>query len=218
MPLSPLLIKLLGIIQPAVLMSIAVFVGVRLASRVGLFSPAADAAADGGNVAAAFKPQIVPGLIGGLAGGIAILSTWLLLKPFLPVEFVTRAERLNKLLPFLTRLLYGGIIEELLLRWGVMTLLVWLAWRLLQKGQGKPRVIFFVNAIIISSVVFGLGHLPLVSALGMDFTAIISSVVVANSIFGLIAGYLYWKKGLEAAIIAHMLAHVVLVTAIYFPT
>ncbi len=35
-------------------------------------------------------------------------------------------------------------------------------------------------------------------------------------LFALIAGYLYWKKGLEAAIVAHMLAHVVIVTAVYF--
>jgi membrane protease YdiL (CAAX protease family) len=37
-------------------------------------------------------------------------------------------------------------------------------------------------------------------------------------VFGVIAGYLYWKKGLEAAIIAHMMAHVVMVMAIYFGT
>lgn len=219
LPFSPVVLKLVSLIQPAVLLSIAVFVGVALASKVGLFSPAAEAAADRGNIASALKPQIAPGLIGGLAGGFGILLAWLLWKPFLPPVFVTRAEQLNKVLPFLTRLLDGGITEELLLRWGVMTLLVWFAWRLLQKGKGKPRVICFVSAIIISSVVFGLGHLPLASALAVDFTiAIVSYIVFANSLFGLIAGYLYWKKGLEAAIIAHMLAHVVIVTAVYFGT
>jgi hypothetical protein len=219
LPFSPFVLKLLSTIQTSILLSVAVFVGVALASRVGLSSPAAEAAAGRGNIASALKPQIAPGLTGGLAGGVAIISSWLLWKPFLPVEFVTRAERLNKSLPFPTRLLYGGIIEELLLRWGVMTLLVWLAWRLLQKGQGKPHTLFFVIAILISSVVFGLGHLPLASALGVNFTvAIVSYVVVANSVFGLIAGYLYWKKGLEAAVIAHMLTHVILITAIYFGT
>jgi len=219
LPFSPLLLKLLSMIQTSILLSVAVFVGVALASRVGLSSPAAEAAAGKGNIASALTPQIAPGVTGGLAGGVAIISTWLLWKPFLPVEFVTRAEGLNKSLPFPTRLLYGGIIEELLLRWGGMTLLVWLAWRLLQKGRGEPRVIFFAIAIIISSVAFGLGHLPLASALGVDFTvAIVSYVVAANSVFGLIAGYLYWKKGLEAAIIAHMLTHVILITAIYFGT
>jgi len=43
-----------------------------------------------------------------------------------------------------------------------------------------------------------------------------SYIVIANSVFGLITGYLYWKKGLEAAIVAHMLAHSVIVTAVYF--
>jgi hypothetical protein len=45
---------------------------------------------------------------------------------------------------------------------------------------------------------------------------LIAFVVLANSLFGLIAGYLYWKKGLESAMIAHILAHVVMLTASYF--
>jgi hypothetical protein len=40
-------------------------------------------------------------------------------------------------------------------------------------------------------------------------------VIVANSAFGIVTGYLYWKYGLESAIVAHMLGHVVLVTATY---
>ncbi|HJZ79854.1 MAG TPA: CPBP family intramembrane glutamic endopeptidase, partial [Pyrinomonadaceae bacterium] len=219
MPFPLFVAKLLSIIQTTVLLSIAVLLGVALAQRVGLSSPVAEAFAGRGNLLAAFKPQIVPGLIGGLVGGIAIPLTWLWWIPYLPATFVTRAERLNRSLPFPTRLLYGGIVEELLLRWGVMTLLVWLAWRLLQKGQGKPRRVWFLIAIIISSIVFGVGHLPLVHALAVDFTvAIVGYIVVANSLFGFIAGYLYWKRGLEAAIIAHMLAHVVIVTAIYLGT
>ena len=219
MPFPPLILKLLSIIQSTILLSVAVLVGVSLASRVGLLAPATEAAARGENFGAALKPQIVPGLAGGLLGGIVIILSWVLWKPFLPPEFVTRAEQLNKFLPFPTRLLYGGVTEELLLRWGVMTLLVWAGWRLLQKGQGKPRDSYFVGAILLSSVIFGLGHLPVASLLATKITvSSIFYVTVANSTFGLIAGYLYWKKGLESAIIAHMLAHVVIVTAIYLGT
>jgi membrane protease YdiL (CAAX protease family) len=219
LPFPPFVLKLLSTIQTTVILSIAVLLGVALAHRVGLSSPAAEALAGGGNLVAALKAQIVPGLIGGLAGGIAIPLAWLLWKPFLPPAFVMRAVQLNRALPFPTRVLYGGITEELLFRWGMLSLLVWLAWRLLQKRKGKPRAFWFVSAIIISSVVFGLGHLPLVRALGVNFTvAIIGYIVVANSLFGFIAGYLYWKRGLEAAIIAHMLAHVVIITAMYLGT
>jgi hypothetical protein len=40
-------------------------------------------------------------------------------------------------------------------------------------------------------------------------------VITANSIFGIVAGFLYWRLGLEAAIIAHMFTHVILILAIY---
>ncbi len=132
---------------------------------------------------------------------------------------MTRSLVLGNLLPLPTRLLYGGFTEELLLRWGVMTLLVWAAWRLLQRGQGQPRAIYLASAIVISSVVFGLGHLPIAFALSSEVTStLVFYIIAGNGVFGLIAGYLYWKKGLEAAMLAHMMAHVVLVTAVYFGT
>jgi membrane protease YdiL (CAAX protease family) len=97
-----------------------------------------------------------------------------------------------------------------------MTLLAWAAWRLFQKGQDKPKSACFVSAILISSVIFGIGHLPIAYMLLPEATpALTLFVIVGNSIFGLVAGYLFWKKGLESAIIAHMLAHVVLLTANY---
>lgn len=219
MPFPLPVLKVLSLIQPTIILSLAVFVGISLAPKVGLSSPAAAAGAGGGQLGAALKPQILPGFIGGLVGGVAIPATWLLWKPFLAPEFVTRAEAFNRLLPLPTRLLYGGITEELLLRWGMMTFLVWAPWRLLQRGQSRPRAIYFVSAIVISSVVFGIGHLPIASALAVELSvAIVSYVVVANSVFGLIAGHLYWKKGLEAAMIGHITAHLVIVTAVYFGT
>jgi membrane protease YdiL (CAAX protease family) len=60
-----------------------------------------------------------------------------------------------------SRLLYGGITEELLLRWGLMTLLVWAGWRIFERGRGKPPAVYFVGAIIISAIIFGLGCLSL---------------------------------------------------------
>jgi hypothetical protein len=134
-PINPAF-KLLGLIQPGILLALAVLAGVALAPKVGLSSPAAEAAASGTPVGPAFKPQIVPGIIGGLLGGGGIVAAMLLAKPFLTAETVARIAAFGRLLPVPTRLLYGGITEELLLRWGLMTLLVWVAWRLLQRGEG----------------------------------------------------------------------------------
>ncbi len=130
---------------------------------------------------------------------------------------LARLDEFNKLLPVPTRLLYGGITEELLLRWGFMTLVVWIGWRIFQKGKDRPRSSFFVGAILISSVLFAIGHLPVALMLFPEpNVALILFVILGNSAFGLIAGFLYWKKGLESAIIAHAMAHVVMLTASYF--
>jgi membrane protease YdiL (CAAX protease family) len=94
---------------------------------------------------------------------------------------------------------------------------VWTAWRLFQKGRGQPKPSFFVGAILVSSVVFAIGHLPIAFMLFPEPTlALTLFVIIGNSAFGLIAGYLYWKKGLESAMIAHALTHVVMFTASYF--
>lgn len=213
-------LKLLSLIQPAVLMSLAVLIGVWLASKVGLSSPAAEALAGDdkwGKFASALKPQIIPGILGGLAGGIAIVLISSMSSSFLSPDVIARITELGKHLPLPTRLLYGGITEEILLRWGVMTLLVWAAWRLFGKGQDKPKPGYFAGAIVVSSVIFGVGHLPIALMLVPEPTvAFVLFVITLNSIFGLIAGWLFWKKGLEAAMIAHMFAHVVMFTASYF--
>jgi hypothetical protein len=215
-PKITLTFKLLSLLQPGVLVALAALLGVALASKVGLSSPVAEAAASGSKLASACKPQIVPGVAGGLAGGVAIVLTAWIAKPLLPPDVTARIAGLGDVLPLPTRLLYGGFTEEILLRWGFMTLLVWAAWRLFQKRQGQPKPACFVGAILISSVVFAMGHLPIAFLLvpnpSFAFTAY---VIVANSVFGLIAGFLYWKRGLEAAMLAHMLTHVVMFTAHY---
>lgn len=213
---SPWLLKFLSLIQPTLLLAVAVFVGVLLTPKVNLSAPASEAFARGDSFIAALKPQIIPGAIAGLIGAVVIVLSWALFRPFLPTEFVARAEAFNRLIPLPTRLLYGGVTEELLLRWGLLTLLVWAAWRVFQRRRPQPGAVCFVGAILISSIIFGVGHLPIAVAIGGPLTLpVVLYIITANSVFGLIAGYLYWRKGLEAAITAHMLAHVGIVSAMY---
>ncbi len=212
---SPALLKVLSLIQPTVLVSLAVFVGVWLAGRVGLHAPAAEAWARRENFFAALKPQILPGVLAGLASGVAIVACWVVAKPFLTAGFIARAQDFNRFLPHIMRFLYGGFTEEILLRWGVMTFLVWVPWRLGQKGEGRPKALYVVAAIVGSALLFGAGHLPIAAMLAGGLTLPLTLyVITGNSIFGIVAGFLYWRRGLEAAIIAHMSVHVVLIAAI----
>ena len=209
-------LKLMTLVQPTVLLALSVFAGVNLAPKVRLAAPFAEAVAKRSDATSALKPQIKPGIIGGLAGGALIVLLSFGFNSFLLPETIDRLAKFGRLMPAPTRFLYGGITEELLLRWGVMTLLVWLFFRLFQKRRDTPSAACFVVAILISSFVFGAGHLPVAFLLIPEpGLALIGFIVLANSVFGVIAGCLYWKRGLESAMIAHMFAHVVMLTAMY---
>ena len=212
-------IKALSLVQPTVLLALAVFAGVLLAAKVGLSAPVAEAVAASGarrGLLASLGPQVGPGVLGSVVGAGSVLLSAAVFKPFITAESIARISAFTKLLPLPTRFLYGGITEEVLMRWGLMTLLVWGAWRLFQKERSKPGAMCFVLAILVSAFVFGLGHLPVaLMLLGEPTAAVVLFVIVANSAFGIVAGYLYWKFGLESAMIAHVLGHVILVTASY---
>ena len=215
-PIIPPALKVLSLIQPTVLLAVAVLTGIVLAPKVGLTAPVAESLAAGRKAGPAIGPQLLPGVVGALAGGLAILLTGAVIKPFLTAETIELLGKITRLVPMTTRLLYGGITEELLMRWGLMTFLAWVVWRLFQGRFDRPTKVCFVAAILLSALIFGLGHLPVaVILLGQATVAIVLFVIVANSAFGIVTGYLYWKYGLESAIIAHMIGHVVLAVASY---
>lgn len=202
LPLPLWAVVLLSGLQTAVLLAIAVAVGVWLAPRVGLFAPAMSAWIRGEPVGTALRAQLQPGVLGGVVG-----ATWLwVLSLVAPVAL--QPSDPSSAMPLVVKLLYGGITEELLMRWGLMTLLLWLGWRVVQRGQGPPGKALVAGAVLFSALLFALGHLPAAQAMaGVLTPQVVAFVLVGNTAFGLVAGWLYARHGLEAAIIAHVLAH-----------
>ena len=113
------------------------------------------------------------------------------------------------------RLFYGGITEELLIRWGLMTPLAWGIWRVRNgndAGSATPARTTIWAAIVLSAVLFGVGHLPAVAASYSLTIPLIAQIVSLNTVVGLGFGWLYWRYSLETAMVAHMMFHVTLVT------
>ncbi|MDD2700695.1 MAG: CPBP family intramembrane metalloprotease [Sideroxydans sp.] len=190
-------------VQGAVFVLIAALVGASLAPRVGLAAPAVSAVASRGSVLNALRPQVVPGLVGGAIGAIVILGFYV----FAPESL--KAIQPDTPLPLVVRVLYGGITEEVLVRWGLMTVLVWVGWRALRRDLQEPSAGIIWGAIAISALVFGLSHLPSVAQSLPAVTPYFAAyVTIGNALFGLIAGHLFWRYGLEAAVIAHVSAHI----------
>ena len=102
---------------------------------------------------------------------------------------------------------YGGIAEELQLRLFLMTLMVWLVARLRRR---KPGDAAFHVAIVLAAVLFGVGHLPAAAHIwGLDAIVVLRTIVL-NAVIGIACGWLYWRRGLEMAILAHFSADIVL--------
>jgi len=207
------LIRWASLIQQFILLTLAVWGGVMLAPKVGLGVPLLSAWLQGETWQKILTHQIIAGLTGGIIGGLSIILGSYLFNPILPEAFVAVTKEWGAQLHPLTRLLYGGITEELLMRWGVMTFLVWLMWRLIQRGVGQVHSGVYLTAILLSTILFSLAHLPLAMSLYRDLTLLIGSYVfLLNALPGFIAGWLFWRYGLEAAIIAHIMFHVVMMS------
>ncbi|PDW00231.1 CPBP family intramembrane glutamic endopeptidase [Candidatus Chloroploca asiatica] len=197
----------LSLVGPGLLLLIAVAVGVRLAPRVGLRSHLAARFGAGEPSAQSLRSE-APLAIGlGLGAALVIAAIDAALMPFMPgLESLQTAQP-----PLLARLvagmLYGGIVEELLLRWGVMTLLVWLGWRLLQGGRNAPRASLFLAAALISAVLFGALHLPALAGQIVLTPLLIARTIGLNALGGIVFGWLYWRRSLEAAMLAHAATH-----------
>jgi len=210
LPLPLLTIKLIMLLQSTVMLTIAVGVGVGVASRVQLSAPWLEAIAHGqGMTHQRIQQPLIRGGVGGLISAILALVWFAALQSALPPDFLTAAETYK--LPLLARILRGGISEEILMRWGLMTLLVWLPWRVSSRNRTVPLPSdYYIAALSLAAVIFGMLHLPIAFLLSPEITtALVVYVIGANTIVGAIAGYLYWQVGLEAAIIAHALFHVI---------
>lgn len=188
--------------QYGLLLTAAVYAGARLAHRTGLQAPLLSAWLERRPLAPALRALCMPAVGGGLCG-VAILAVY---QAVLPSDL--RLLQQSQAVPLEVRLLYGGITEEILLRWGLMSLLAWGLWRVWRGRPGHLPAAAAWTAIGLSALLFGIAHLPAAFSLfGERAPDAVLPVLAANTAFGVVAGLLYWRRGLEAAILGHMLAH-----------
>lgn len=110
----------------------------------------------------------------------------------------------------LSGIVYGGVVEEIMLRLFLMSLIVLIFYKVFARTLDKKNIPSWIYwaSIIISSLLFGLAHLPAASMYFAITPVVIFRIILLNSFAGLLFGYLYWKKGFEYGIIAHMFSHI----------
>lgn len=111
---------------------------------------------------------------------------------------------------WMASVLYGGVIEEILLRLFMMSLIAFLAWKVFFRREASAPMGAIIAANIVAALLFAAGHLPSTMLMFGEITPmILLRCFLLNGAAGLAFGYLYRKYGIQYSIAAHAGAHIV---------
>jgi len=206
LPPTPVIALAQGI-QTIVLTALFALGGAWAAIHTNLGAPFFQALLSGESTIGELKTQILPALGVGVAGAlIFLLLYYLVFRPRLDRETVSAMEQVRMSNGLWGRVLYGGIVEEVMFRFGCMNLMVW-GFQALTGNSGWTAIWL---AIAVSGVLFGIGHIPSYLQAGCRRSFWFYAAEVALNLWAaLIFGWLYASYGLLAAMIAHAVFHLV---------
>lgn len=182
-----------------------IFIGLYLGKEVGLGAPLLESWAN----KEVIHERVVSILKISIGFGIIVAGAKFLLDRFVFSAFVPSLLMQWKQIPlgFIWLVPFNqGIGDEISYRLFWMTLLVWIIYKIQKPENKQPTQIGVWIPIIITT---------LFSVLEKTFWAAAPLVklqfIILSGIGGIIFGWLYWKKGIESAIIAHFTSNVLLV-------
>ena len=125
-------------------------VGILLGKKIGLWRDEIDISK---------KPLIISILISVICGVAMILPDIFFFGKY--SDAIMESYSAKPTIPYiLATISYGAVIEEVMLRLFAMSLVAFILFKLFEKNKSQPSVIILVIANIITSILFGLGHLP----------------------------------------------------------
>ena len=193
------LVIAISMIQPILYVVICEIFGVILSNKVGLWKKI--------NFE---KNKLITTSIIALIGGLALIFCDLLIfgnfNDIIKHSFDTKPT--YDLI--ITSLTYGGVVEEVMMRLFLMSLLSFIMYKIFYKKEKKVPTKVFVIANIISAILFALGHIPTtISTFGGLTTLLFVRCMVMNGTFGLAFGWLYRKYGIQYSMLAHFGCHLI---------
>jgi hypothetical protein len=180
---------------------LAVVLGLAAARRVGMGAPILD-----GTVAAPLAAgRLAISVAVGLACGALLLAV--LIYGLVPIEPALAARLRVRIgapswLPWALAA-ESSILEEFALRLFLLSSVA----SLLARRWRIPIASW--SAITVSSLIFAAVHLPAWLATTNPTALLIASVLTLNGVAGFLLGYLYWRWGIESAVLAHFAADMV---------
>ncbi len=187
----------------------AIFCGLRIGGRFGLAAPLVEAWAAGR------EPEDISQRLGvglALGAGFGLAGVLIALTQGGPPGEADTAAAAGAagadLIPLWTGLaqaVSAGVGEEILFRFGLMSLIAWFAWKVLPARAGGPSAFGMWFAVAVAAVVFASVH-----SAQLDETMTLAALQAVRLLAGAGFGWLFWKHGLEAAVTAHLAYNMVL--------
>ncbi len=154
------------------------------------------------------KPLVISAAASVVGGLTLILPDLLFFGRY--SEAIMNSYAAKPTVPYLlATVTYGAVIEEVMLRLFLMSLIAFILHKVLGKGRDKPTNGILIAANVGAALLFAAGHLPATVLLLGTSPLILFRCFLLNGGFGLLFGWLYRKYGLRYAMIAHGGCHVV---------
>ncbi len=156
------------------------------------------------------KSKTMESVLAGFIGGAAVMLLDVFVfsagaEPEAVKESLLSSLTLNSIVASFT---YGGIIEEIMMRLFLMSLIALAIWKLFfRREEAAPTSVLVISNIVVA-ILFAAGHLPATAvSIGLS-PIIVLRCFVLNGSMGLIFGRAYRKHGIQYAMLAHIFAHV----------
>lgn len=194
-----------AILQTLVTVLLMCFAGAVLSKSTGLRAPILEALLEGKAGISALVPILLPTVLYAVLGLIVFCVLYYgLAKRIIDEKSLQIMAKLRITLGLDGCILYGGVVEEIIGRWGLMNLATFFA--VIFMKQPSSSIIWL--SIFISGLIFAVGQLPAYIAAGCSSDRrFIYSFIVLSMSQSILFGYLFWQYGLICSILAHMLFH-----------
>jgi hypothetical protein len=192
----------------AIFSMIIVYIGLYLGNRVGLGAPLLEKLMNRVSI----KNQIVPFfglsvLLGGLLSVTVLLFDFFIFSPFVPTIMI-----LWKQVPmvFLWLVPFNQDINtEIFYRLFLMTLFVWVLSKIQNLKNNEVSAIIAWISILAISLITGV-----IASFQGTYLLTKLQYITLSCIGSIIFGWLYWRKGIESAIIAHCISSVFMILVV----
>ena len=185
---------------------IIIALGLSCSPKAGLGTPLLNSLLLKNQSGAKITPLLITSITTGIILGIVLFVLGVSIDNLasIPAPAITRPTPLQ----FLLASIGAGLNEEIWLRLGAMTILVFLVMKIPFTQQHRSMAVWIGN--ILAAIIFGLIHLPQAQSLVGLGPVIVVSVLCLNTLGGVVYGWIYWRYGLMMAMLTHFCTDIIL--------